>query len=984
MGSFNQSVLIGRRQELATLEEALTAARHRDGRCILISGEAGIGKSRLLAEIQEQAVNQGFSVLVGRCFVQDNTSPYAPLINLLRPLIKTLVVRDELVVLLQSLGPLASELVKLVPDLPQKINTSQILNLEAGNEKHRLFESLTNLFLDQAGIRPLVIIFEDLHWSDEATVEFLLYLLRRISDHPILLLLSRRQIQPSPALAEIMISLDRHPVNQDIQLWPLNRVEMTSLLRNLLDQSKVPPPYIVDPIFSLTEGNPYFVEEVLATLLAAGELPDDLSQRRHIELRIPQSIKRLVQQRLAGLSPIALRLVNLAAVSGRSFDFTILQALTGYSDDQLLELIKELVVARLAVEESADTFSFRHALTREALYDNLLIRERRNLHQQFATTIELQYADSPDSHLSDLAFHYYEAGQWAKALDYARQAGEQAQALFSPGAAVVQFSRAIDSAEKVNPNELWTLFRLRAQAVAVAGDFAGAQADFEAALAAARALPDETGEWQLLLDLARLWTERDDTRVGEYAQEALALAHRLDNKTAIAASLNQLGHWYLRTGRCEEALEPHQEALAILESLDEPQALADTLEYSATANSWCGNHEKAAVYYQKAVAILRKLDDRQRLASSLIFLNVLTLNESQVREAEEIAREIGWHGGQAFALAQLGNTLSLLGDYNEAASALERGLVIADEFAHLQRQNNLYAAAGFLYLRLLAPEPAQQYLQKGMALAQKMSSAFYIFTDAAYLASAFLLEGKVEEATELLSSMPRLPEQWGPILLVMRTAEMELALARGEAQRAMSMGEELRRLARQPEKMMGMVASTYSVFLRVFARALVGNGRYADAEEVLLTAHQKMERQNVRTELWRIKAGLGRVYQAAGRLEEAAACKSEAQQLIQQLAKYVPREELRRQFLSRAMAELEAERPLRSHTTGPEPYGGLTPRQLQVAGEVALGKTNVEIAESLNITVKTVETHISRIFSKLGFTSRTQVAVWAVEEKLRE
>jgi DNA-binding CsgD family transcriptional regulator len=184
--------------------------------------------------------------------------------------------------------------------------------------------------------------------------------------------------------------------------------------------------------------------------------------------------------------------------------------------------------------------------------------------------------------------------------------------------------------------------------------------------------------------------------------------------------------------------------------------------------------------------------------------------------------------------------------------------------------------------------------------------------------------------------------------------------------------------------MMGMVASTYSVFLRVFSRALAGNGRYADAEEVLLTAHQKMERQNVRTELWRIKAGLGRVYQAAGRLEEAAACKSEAQQLIQQLAKYVPREELRRQFLSRAMAELEAERPLRSHTTGPEPYGGLTPRQLQVAGEVALGKTNVEIAESLNITVKTVETHISRIFSKLGFTSRTQVAVWAVEEKLRE
>jgi DNA-binding NarL/FixJ family response regulator len=145
-----------------------------------------------------------------------------------------------------------------------------------------------------------------------------------------------------------------------------------------------------------------------------------------------------------------------------------------------------------------------------------------------------------------------------------------------------------------------------------------------------------------------------------------------------------------------------------------------------------------------------------------------------------------------------------------------------------------------------------------------------------------------------------------------------------------------------------------------------------------------MERQNVRTELWRIKAGLGHVYQAAGRLEEAAACKSEAHQLVQQLAKNVPGEELRRRFLSQAMAKLEAERPLRSQRIEPKPYGGLTPRQLQVAGEVALGKANAEIAESLNITVKTVETHISRIFSKLGFTSRTQIAVWAVEEKLRE
>lgn len=145
-----------------------------------------------------------------------------------------------------------------------------------------------------------------------------------------------------------------------------------------------------------------------------------------------------------------------------------------------------------------------------------------------------------------------------------------------------------------------------------------------------------------------------------------------------------------------------------------------------------------------------------------------------------------------------------------------------------------------------------------------------------------------------------------------------------------------------------------------------------------------MEKQNVRAELWLIKAGLGQVYQATGRGDEAAAVNAEAHQLIQELAKNAPDDELRRQFLARASMKLAGGQPSRSKTAEPEPYGGLTPRQFQVAKEVALGKTNAEIAASLNVSVKTVESHISHIFSNLGFTSRTQIAVWAVEEKLRE
>ncbi|HZD11260.1 MAG TPA: hypothetical protein VE553_07945 [Candidatus Binatia bacterium] len=351
------------------------------------------------------------------------------------------------------------------------------------------------------------------------------------------------------------------------------------------------------------------------------------------EVRIPRSIKRLVQQRLHGLSRDARRTVDLAAISGRIFDFSILHLLTGFREQRLLDAIKELV-AGLVVEETAEQFAFRHALTREALYDRLLIRERRALHAEAGEAIEKRYADSLDAHDADLAYHYYEAGVWSKALAYAQHAGEKARALYSPRAAAEQFTRAIAAAEKIGYKRAWSLYRLRAQAYNVAGDFLRAQADYEAALAAAQSLPSAEAEWQLLLDLAEFWVARDDARVGDYAHQALALAQKLERQPAVAQSLNWLGHWHLRTGRCDDALRQHQEALAILEPLEEPQALATTLELLATAHSWCGSHEQAADFYQKAIVLLRKLDDRQKLASSLIFLNVLTLDTAMLQEAE--------------------------------------------------------------------------------------------------------------------------------------------------------------------------------------------------------------------------------------------------------------------------------------------------------------------------------------------------------------
>ena len=451
MGSFVTPVFVGRSQELRQLDHTLAAVQADAGRCVLVSGEAGIGKSRLIAEIRTRAIGRGFTTLEGRCFEQDRSFPYAPLIDMLRPFLAQGPVSDRLA----ALGPLAAELVKLLPELASHLSRSQsTLLLEAEVEQRRLFEALTGLFLHQAEAGPLLLIVEDLHWSDQASLEFLLYLVRRLADHPILLLLSSRRVEAQAGLVELLAGLDREPIAQEFRLKPLTRAEVAQLLQAILAQPQDLSAEFVAAIYSLTEGNPFFAEEICTSLIDSGDIYYAAGQWRRkplSQIDIPDSVQRLVQPRLDRLSQPARQLIDLAAVSGRSFDFAVLQALTGHSDGELLALVKELMAAQLVVEESADRFAFRHALTREALYGRLLARERQTLHGRLVQAIEQIHAGSPEAHLEALAYHTFEAALWPKALDYGQRAGEKALALYAPHAAVEQFSRALTAASRLSP-----------------------------------------------------------------------------------------------------------------------------------------------------------------------------------------------------------------------------------------------------------------------------------------------------------------------------------------------------------------------------------------------------------------------------------------------------------------------------------------------------------------------------------------------------
>lgn len=972
------SVFVGRRDELNQLGVVLNAVQGGGGQCVLVSGEAGIGKSRLLAEIKGQAKQLGFKLLNGRCFEQDRSFPYAPLVDMLRPFFAQSVASDYL----DALGPLAPEIIKLLPELEPHLSVPiSGSSLDSEIEKRQLFEGLTSFFWHQAEVGPLLIVVEDLHWSDLASLEFLLHLVRRIAGKPISLLLTSRIAGAQTGLSELLAGLDREPIAQEIKLQPLSRKEVSQLLKGILNQTQEPSAEFVEAVYHLTEGNPFFAEEICTSLITSGDIyyADDQWRRKPLsQIDIPDSVQRVIQKRVSRVSQSARQFIDLAAVSGRAFDFSVLQALTDHNGEELLDLIKELMAAGLVVEESANRFAFRHALTREALYGQLLVRERQVLHGQLVQAIEQVHADSLESHLEALAYHAYKAALWQKTIDYAQRTGKRAMALYAPQAAVEQFTRAVEASEKLSQAPLYTLYRRRGQAFDTLGKFDEARADYETALQIAQAAGNQQATWQALIDLGRLWASRDYARTGDYCQRALELARNMEDEAAIGHSLNRLGNWLMNSGQPFEALDYHREALDLFEAINDRAGIAETLDLLAMTSNQSGDAAGTITYYERAIPILRELHDWQTLSSSLANLAMYTLSLEQANEAIKLARDIGWPAGEVYAMNCLSFALFIRGRYGEGLDSRAQSLKLAQAIEHQQWISANHVYFGYYYIELLALTRAQNHLEEGLTQAKQIGSTFFSWMGGGWLASVKILQGQLEAAESLLAD---LPQEWITTLYSVRLAWVELALAQQDATRMLQLLEDVSSSLTAIESAIGMIPF-FGPALILQSQALLLLDRPDEAEQVLLEAIELYTQNGIVFGLWRIYLVLGETYVAASRTEQAREMFTLARRQINNLAETIDEEELRENFLNRAMDLIPAVQPLTPRQAAKQEYGGLTRRERQVAAVIAQGLTNQEIAEELVVSIKTVEAHVTRILSKLGFSSRAQIAAWVVDKGL--
>jgi DNA-binding NarL/FixJ family response regulator/energy-coupling factor transporter ATP-binding protein EcfA2 len=991
--------LIGREPEQARLANWSVQIAGGHGSVLVIGGEAGIGKSRLLRELQAIAAHQSMLLLQGRCFEGDRHVPLAPFTDLLRNGDAAIIQEARFVQCAPQLLKLAPELLELLPD----VVLAPIAEPE--QEKRELFRAwrswLATPQQQAASRRPTIVVIEDLHWCDDLSFELLLQLARAIAQQPVGIVLSYRSDESTPALQHLLAQFDRERLVQEMLLKPLSPSD-TGLLIQAIFQQKAPiSQEFVESVYALTEGNPFFTEEVLKSLVAAGDIfihNGRWDRKKLAELHVPRTIQLAVSQRVAALDHTAQRFLRLASAVGQRFSIGIPQALLELTESEILACLQALHAAQLILEETADTWLFRHALTRQAVYGAMLKRERRPLHQAIAVYLEAIQQATGGIRPELLAYHFFEAGNWQLAARYAVLAGEYAKRLYAPAEALQHYLLALEATKEQGQPGSNELLQIVAQLYGILGKWEDARATYDDLIRRAVQQHHTRLEWQCLLDLGFLSIAFDYRQAHEYLQRALAVARNLDDPLALAHTLNRIGNWQANTHDPATSLAYHREALGLFLQANDQGGQAQTYDYLGTASCILGAIPAAAVYYNQAIMLFRELDDRAGLASALAMSSlqgcgyaidtipcpIVPLYDCQQagEEAIRIAQAIGARPIEAYARMIYALALGARGEYGRALECARISYQIAEETEHHANRASAHWVLGAIACDLLDFTRAQQHLEQAIGIVQGRGAEFLLGHVRACLARVHIAQSagnaKAEQELQLAAAvLDVMQNDATPMQTVWQralwAARAELVLARNRPQAALAIIDRL--LATMDQ---GAIARLQ--YLRGIA--LIELEQYELAESVLQVAHSAAQEAGMRSLLWRILLIRGRCAHVQRQLASAQEYYEAALSTVQVLTSTleVP---LRNHVIRYATAHIPRLPGPNANQIAKTRYGGLTTREREVAGLLAQGKLNREIASAFVLSERTVEKHVENIMHKLGFETRAQVAVWAAQQFLR-
>jgi predicted ATPase len=575
-------VLVGRDSEMQRLATLLRESTIGHGRTALISGEAGIGKTALLEHFVRQARTEGARVLRGECTEIEARRPFGPFMEIARA---------------------ANRVAALPVASPDSATT--------GVDRYRLHSAFTTLLIDLARERPIVIVIEDLHWADEASMELFPHLARKLRDVPLLLVGTYRsdELHRRHPLRPVLAEMSRNRVADDIAVPRLSEDQVAAFLREAMHLDRQPTVEFRTAMFETCEGNPLFMEEVLQAFVERGDVEyRDDSWRRTKEvadIAIPDTLRDAVLERFRTLPAQAQNVLHHAAVIGQRFDFDLLRRVTGSDEAMIVSALRAAIDAQLLLEltddEGHDRYTFRHALTRESILLELLQPERRRVHAAVAEAIESRSAKDTAAHAEELAYHFDQGREQNRAFRYHALAAHEAYRLFAFTRAARHLERAVELAKDEDP-ALGELHLQLADAAFLAGTPRRARRAAEEANRWFEKAGDARGAGQALTRIADYsWFLGEALAARETAERAVALLTPLGTSQELAGAYGQAARIAYLDLDFPAAAERGRQAVDIARETGAVRIELDALVTLGTVAVWMGQNGGVAVL-QDAIA----------------------------------------------------------------------------------------------------------------------------------------------------------------------------------------------------------------------------------------------------------------------------------------------------------------------------------------------------------------------------------------------
>lgn len=577
-----QAPLIGRQSELGELGRLWALARDdrsddegpvRSPRVVTVAGEAGIGKTSLAAELAARAHDDGAVVMAGRA-PQEGLAPYQPFLEALSLYFATASL-DDIRAAVREHGP---ELAGLVPELRRRVPELPVVREELEGERYRLFEAVVGLLSSISTAAPILFVLDDLHWADRPTLLLLRHLARARRPTRMLVLLAYRAEAATDVLRDALAELDREGLSTQLNIEGLNDRDTAELV--MLRAGERPSSAFARRIHRETEGNPFFVEEIVRNLVAAGLRVGSATASDLQRFELPDGVKRMVARRLERLDARTIEWLRVASVAGRDFDADLIERLVDLQEEEFLTSLEEALAAGVLLESTGEPgrYSFSHALVREALYEGMSAPRRARLHRRVGEALEA----SGERSLSALALHFTRAAglqDAEKAISYAVQAAEQATQGLAHEEAVEHYARALDVLNRyesvATPRRLELLLAL-GEASVRAGERRRARDVF----LNAGELADELGETHSLVRAAVGASRRYVQQPGVVDSELIALHERALQRTAGERTAERVlllarmsGTLYF-TDQRSRMVPLSQEAAEIAQELGTPRAMS--------------------------------------------------------------------------------------------------------------------------------------------------------------------------------------------------------------------------------------------------------------------------------------------------------------------------------------------------------------------------------------------------------------------------